>query len=188
MLLAERPRHGYELKRAFEQRTGQVWTINTGQVYTTLERLQRDGLIEPGSSGNSDPHEPGFAIDRRQPYRLTDEGQREAEAWLADHTGDQPPRDELLMKVLLATQTRIDGAQAVIDSQRHRLLGRLQELRRRQRDEIPSLATQMSNDALVVRIEADLRWLDLCEERLRAAASGTATTTRATKSEKEGTQ
>jgi DNA-binding PadR family transcriptional regulator len=184
VLLAEQPRHGYELKTEFERRTGTLWRLNTGQVYTTLDRLQRDGLVEPASADEAPPS----SDDRRRAYRLTDEGRAEAEAWLqARDRDDTPPRDELIMKVLLAAPGPLADALAVVDHHRHELLARLQEIRRRQRstpagnrrgsvagtaagdgndDEV--LALQLCDDVLIVRIEADLRWLDLCTDRLRA--------------------
>jgi DNA-binding PadR family transcriptional regulator len=178
VLLAEQPRHGYELKTEFERRTGTLWRLNTGQVYTTLDRLQRDGLVEPAPADEAPP----TTDERRRAYRLTDDGRAEARAWLDARDGDDtPPRDELIMKVLLAAPGPLADALAVIDHHRHELLTRLQEIRRRRRSEAHAdgrgrdrdgedeeLAAQMCDDVLIVRIEADLRWLDLCTERLRA--------------------
>jgi DNA-binding PadR family transcriptional regulator len=174
VLLAEQPRHGYELKTEFERRTGTLWRLNTGQVYTTLDRLQRDGLVEPAPA---DAAPPG-TDERRRAYRLTDDGRAAAQGWLDAHDGDDtPPRDELVMKVLLAAPGPLADALAVIDLHRHELLARLQDIRRQRRTEPNGrahdeddtvLARQLCDDVLVVRIEADLRWLDLCTDRLRA--------------------
>jgi DNA-binding PadR family transcriptional regulator len=163
VLLEERPRHGYELRNEFEARTASLWPLNSGQVYTTLERLERDGLVvsEP------DVEDPS---GRRRAYQLTDAGRNEVAAWFGTPTTDDaPPRDDVVMKVLLAAQRGIAGAVAVVDLHRHHLLGRLQALRRRQRSTADGLAGQLVADVLAVRLEADLRWLDLTEERLRAA-------------------
>jgi DNA-binding PadR family transcriptional regulator len=161
LLLAEQPRHGYELKTLFEQRTGELWQLNTGQIYTTLERLERDGLVEPTGEVAHDA--------RRRAYRLTDSGRDEAEAWLGGPTAADTPRDELVMKVLLvAAGDDREAALATIDAHRHELLARLQDVRKRQRAAGPAtLSGRLVADALVVRAEADLRWLDLCAERLR---------------------
>jgi DNA-binding PadR family transcriptional regulator len=173
LLLAERPRHGYELKTEFELRTGTLWQLNTGQVYTTLERLRRDGLVEAAAPGEV-VHS---ADERRRAYRLTDGGRAAARAWLDTETPDgAPPRDELVMKVLLAAHGDPDEALRVIDAHRHTLLARLQAVRRSQLnrtdgDDDGGLAARMCDDVLVVRIEADLRWLDMCVDRLRAQAS-----------------
>jgi DNA-binding PadR family transcriptional regulator len=160
LLLAEQPRHGYELKTLFEQRTGELWQLNTGQIYTTLERLERDGLVEPTD-------EVAAADARRRAYRLTDAGRDETEAWLGAPLAPDTPRDELVMKVLLvAASGDHTAALATIDGHRHELLARLQEVRRRQRAAAPTLSARLVADALAVRAEADLRWLDLCVERL----------------------
>ena len=181
VLLAEQPRHGYELKTEFERRTGTLWPLNTGQVYTTLERLQRDGLVEQAPAGEAPPS----ADERRRPYRLTADGKDAAQAWLdARAAADAPPRDELIMKILLAAHGELDDALHVVDAHRHTLLARLQQLRRRQRangtgdgtgtegpdgdSDGASLAQHLCDDVLVVRLEADLRWLDLCADRLQA--------------------
>jgi len=168
VLLAEQPRHGYELKTLFEQRTGELWQLNTGQIYTTLERLERDGLVEPTGEVAPDA--------RRRSYRLTAAGHDEASAWLGGSTGIDTPRDELVMKILLvAAGDDREAALATIDAHRHQLLARLQEVRRRQRAAAPeTFSARLVSDALAVRAEADLRWLDLCTERLRhRAAAGT---------------
>lgn len=160
LLLAEQPRHGYELKTLFEQRTGELWQLNTGQIYTTLERLERDGLVEPTGEVAGDA--------RRRGYRLTAAGRTEAKAWLGTTTAADTPRDELVMKVLLvAAGDDRAAALATIDGHRHELMARLQEVRRRQRAAAPTLSSRLVADALAVRAEADLRWLDLCVERLR---------------------
>jgi DNA-binding PadR family transcriptional regulator len=160
VLLAEQPRHGYELKTLFEQRTGALWQLNTGQIYTTLERLERDGLVEPTGEVASDA--------RRRSYRLTAAGHDEAAAWRGGTTGIDTPRDELVMKILLvAAGDDREAALATIDAHRHELLARLQEVRRRQRAAAPdTLSGRLVADALAVRAEADLRWLDLCADRL----------------------
>jgi DNA-binding PadR family transcriptional regulator len=162
LLLAEQPRHGYELKTLFEQRTGALWQLNTGQIYTTLERLERDGFVEPTGEVASDA--------RRRSYRLTAAGHDEAAAWRGGTTGIDTPRDELVMKILLvAAGDDREAALATIDAHRHELLARLQDVRRRQRARETSvtLSERLVADALAVRAEADLRWLDLCAERLR---------------------
>jgi len=160
-LLAERPRNGHQLKLEFELATGAVWPLNVGQVYTTLERLERDGLVVRASL-EDDP-----AAQKR--YALTAAGREELAAWWSlVPVDDPPPRDELMLKVLFAMGRGSDHALAVITAHRTALLSLLQQRRREQRAAIPDpdLATALVRDALVVRAEADLRWLDLCEARL----------------------
>jgi DNA-binding PadR family transcriptional regulator len=160
-LLAERPRNGHQLKLEFESTTGAVWPLNVGQVYTTLERLERDGLV---ARANRD--DDGVA---QKHYELTAAGREELAAWWSfAPVDDPPPRDELMLKVLFAIGQGTEHALAVVTSHRTALLSLLQRRRREQRDATPDpdLATALVRDALVVRAEADLRWLDLCEARL----------------------
>ena len=157
-LLRDGPRLGYQLKVEFEHATGGVWPLNVGQVYTTLDRLERDGMVE---------------VDEREgqkSYRLTVAGLDALGAWWeAIPLDDPPPRDELMLKILMAIDIGPEHALAVITRQRSALLALLQ-LRRRDRRTGPpigeALAAALVDDALVVRAEADLRWLDLCEARI----------------------
>jgi DNA-binding PadR family transcriptional regulator len=163
-LLRESERHGYQLKTEFERATGGVWPLNVGQVYKTLERLERDGLVT--------------AVDRegQRTWKITADGIDELGAWWQAVPADEPPpRDELLLKVLMAVDTgRTDHALAVIADQREAVMGLLQLHQRAARrlrsgrGDAATAADRLVHDALVVRAEADLRWLDLCEERLTA--------------------
>ncbi|MEJ7800018.1 MAG: PadR family transcriptional regulator, partial [Ilumatobacter sp.] len=160
-LLQPGPRYGYQLKTEFESVTGGVWTLNVGQVYTTLDRLERDGLVAVDISD-----------DDQKSYTLTAAGRQELGAWWeAIPAADPPPRDELMLKVLMAIETGRDHAIGVITRQRTALFGLLQRHRRQPTIDVvdtESLAARLVFDALVVRAEADLRWLDLCESRLLA--------------------
>ena len=163
-LLAEQPAHGYGLKSSFEKNTGGTWPLNVGQVYTTLNRLERDGLVVSEGIDDSD----------RQTWRLTQAGKKALAAWYAAPVVDDPPtRDELALKVLLAASAGAAEASAVIQSQRVATLERLQQYTRLKRDADPSteLPFTLLIDALVLKAEAELKWLDRCEERLRRRKS-----------------
>ncbi|MCZ7631104.1 MAG: PadR family transcriptional regulator [Microthrixaceae bacterium] len=113
-LLSSRSRHGYELKKELEERTGSLWELNVGQVYTTLSRLERDGLV---TQVGTEPVEHG-SQDQRQ-YALTDAGRREIEGWFAQpRTRPAPDRDELVIKLTLAASLDQVDLDAVIDAQR----------------------------------------------------------------------
>ncbi|MFO7280381.1 MAG: helix-turn-helix transcriptional regulator [Thermoanaerobacterales bacterium] len=164
-LLVDEPRHGYQLKTAFEAATGGVWRLNVGQVYSTLDRLHRDGLVAVDDTGE------------QKRYALTDSGRDALGAWWrATPADDPPPRDELQLKVLLAVEQGPEHALDVITRQRTALTRALQRHRRAQREAAgdASLSAQLVTDALVVRAEADLRWLDLCESRILRARQGRA--------------
>ena len=162
-LLVEGPRNGHQLKVEFEAATGGVWPLNVGQVYTTLDRLARDGLV-----ARAHPAADGDTYGKR--YELTAAG-REALAawWQLVPADDPPPRDELMLKVLFASTQGRAHALTVITEQRTALVALLQAHRRASRATASEDdATAMVRDALVVRAEADLRWLDLCEARVNA--------------------
>ena len=164
-LLREGPRYGYQLKTEFETATGGVWTINVGQVYTTLERLNRDGLVTLDER------------DEQKLYSITLAGVDELGAWWeAVPTEDPPPRDELMLKMLMAIELGPEHGLDVITKHRTALTALLQRRRRASSsasgapgDSHEGLAAALVADALIVRAEADLRWLDLCEARLLAS-------------------
>ena len=158
-LLAEAPTHGYQLKTAFEHRTGGSWALNIGQVYTTLQRLERDGLVEAAGSG-----------DDRNDYRITDGGRTQLDAWFATPVApEEPPRDELTIKVLLAVAAGDVDVTAIIQRQRTASVEQLQAYTRRkaQADPTRDLAFLIMLDSLIFRTEAEVRWLDACEARIR---------------------
>ncbi|HEY8472503.1 MAG TPA: PadR family transcriptional regulator [Natronosporangium sp.] len=159
-LLAEEPRHCYALKAGFEERTGQAWRVNIGQVYSTLERLERDGLVEPTGSGE------GAA----RSYQLTGSGLRQLQEWFAQPVMlDPPPRDELAIKLLLAVGAPQVDVLQLIQRQRAALIRVLQRYTHQKEllDEETELPSVLLHDSLILNAEAQLRWLDLCEARLR---------------------
>ncbi len=159
VLLRDEPKHGYQLAADFAERTAGRWSLNTGQVYTTLDRLDRDGFVTDD--------EPDPADARRRRVRLTESGRERAQGWLQAAPPDAAPRDELVLRVLLTAAADPAEALGVVDSLRATLVARLQTVRREQRAADDGLLARMAADAAAVRIESDVRWLDLCEERLR---------------------
>ncbi len=161
-LLAEAPTHGYQLKTDFERRTANQWALNIGQVYTTLQRLERDGLVEP--------LEPA---DDRHDYRITAAGRRQLDDWfITPVLAEGPPRDELTIKVLLAIAAGNIDVTSVLQRQRTASVEQLQAYTRRkaQADPQREVAFLMMLDALIFRTEAEIRWLDACEARIRQMA------------------
>ncbi|WP_347353576.1 PadR family transcriptional regulator [Intrasporangium sp.] len=162
-LLAEQPMYGARLRNEFEARTGNTWPLNIGQVYTTLARLERDGLVEP--VGGADD-------EGRITYQLTESGREQADAWW--HTPvdrDSTPRDELIIKLALAvTSPGVDVA-AVVQTQRTATLTHLRDLTRLKASapEEPGardLAWQLVLESLLFTGEAEVRWLDHVEATL----------------------
>lgn len=163
VLLRDEPKHGYQLASDLAERTAGRWSVNTGQVYTTLERLGRDGFVTDD--------EPDPVDARRRRVRLTDTGWERAQAWLRHAPADASPRDELVLRVLLAAAASPAEGLAVVDALRAEVLDRLQALRREQRAGDDGLLATLAADAAAVRLESEVRWLDLSEERLRATRS-----------------
>lgn len=169
-LLSERPMHGYQLRQEFEARTGGTWPLNIGQAYTTLQRLQRDGLVEPVADDDEGPER----------FRLTDAGRAEADAWwLSPVERKAPARDELAIKLALAVTVRPDGhgvdVRAVIQHQRTESLRALRDytlLKRDAADDPDGLAWSLVLDSLIFAAEAEVRWLDHVES-IVAQAAGT---------------
>lgn len=158
-LLAERPRHGYDLKSAFERLLGGTWLLNIGQVYTTLSRLEQDGLVV------AEVVEQELLPDRKV-YSLTELGDKELRRWLDEPLGSLIRlRDEVFLKVIAQGVVDPGSVRGLVAAQRDRHLEAVSELAHLRTDaELPE-ATGLLLDGLLLRLEADLRWLDLCEER-----------------------
>jgi DNA-binding PadR family transcriptional regulator len=172
-LLADSPRHGYELKTEFESVTGHVWPLNVGQVYTTLDRLERDGFVRPLSDapaeGDTSAATASVTATSKRAYEITHEGRVELNRWYTEADADEPPpRDEALLKVLLASVRSAQEGLKVVTEQRRRGLDQLRKLRI-----LPpadDLSANIVRDARSARIEGELAWLDRCEARLVHAA------------------
>ena len=166
-LLEQEPMYGYQLRQEFETRTGGTWPLNVGQVYTTLTRLERDGLVEPAGADDE-----GHEI-----WRLTAAGHDEVAAWFTTPVArTQPPRDELAIKLALAVTVPGVDVGTLIQRQRSATMGALQDYTRLKRQADAStgrtdLAWSLVLDSLVFAAEAEIRWLDHCEARVRRVAT-----------------
>jgi DNA-binding PadR family transcriptional regulator len=169
-LLDEAPSHGYQLKTAFERRTGGNWALNIGQVYTTIQRLERDGFVESVDGDATD--------DDRREYRITATGRAQLGEWF-DHpvVAEAPARDELTIKVLLAVAAGDIDVTALLQRQRRASVEQLQAYTRRKAKADPKQDTAflILLDALIFRTEAEIRWLDACDARIRHLAAAAAT-------------
>jgi len=156
-LLAEAPKHGYQLRVDFEVRTGGTWPLNIGQVYTTLARLERDGLVELVAEE-----------DGQRTYDVTAAGRTAVAQWFAEPVKrEAPPRDELAIKLAVAATTPGIDVQEVIQAQRTETMRGLRDCTRL-KAETPDgdLAWLIVLDGLIFNAEAEMRWLDACEARL----------------------
>lgn len=160
-ILTQGPCYGYQLRHEFDRRTGSVWPLNVGQIYNTLERLERDGLVARGAA---DAH--GHVY-----WEITDDGRLEADRWMSSPvTRGQATRDELAIKVAIAATLPGSDAAAVIATQRgasQAHLASLHGMRASQDDSSPEgLAWSLVVDSMVFTTDAELRWLDHVESRL----------------------
>lgn len=160
-LLSDGDAYGYVLRTRFEQATGGSWPLNIGQVYTTLSRLERDGLVAgAGADG-----------DGRVMYTVTDAGRAALAAWWQEPVQrSDRPRDELAIKIALAVTTPGVDASAVLQTQRTATMRSLQDLTRLKRhDGEPggtTLPWRLVLESMIFAAEAEIRWLDHCETAL----------------------
>ncbi len=172
-LLSDRPKYGLQLRQDFEARTGEMWPLTVGQVYSTLQRLERDGLVHAASDAARTAQ--GAGATQRTDYRITATGRRQLEQWFGSPVVPEGAgRDELTIKVLLAVAASDIDVTEVLQRQRTATLGQLQAYTRRKAraDPEPELALVMMLDALIFKAEAEVRWLDACEARIKRRAGG----------------
>jgi DNA-binding PadR family transcriptional regulator len=168
-LLSEGPKYGLQLREEFEARTGEVWPLNVGQVYTTLQRLERDALVE--SDGTDD-------VGPQKGFRITQDGVDELARWLRTPPDlASPPRDELVMKVLVALRVPGTNVHEVIQAHRRYLVQLMQQWTRIKEEEAEfDLGLALVVDAELFRLDAVIRWLDAADGRLKRAGTEPAPT------------
>jgi DNA-binding PadR family transcriptional regulator len=160
-ILDQGPCYGYQLRAEFGRRTGSTWPLNVGQIYTTLDRLERDGLV---AKGHTDAQ--GHVY-----WTITDAGRAEARDWLAVPVRRASgTRDELALKLAIAATLPGVDVGEVIRTQRASTTAQLAELAATafggDPDSPEGLAWTLVVDSMIVQAEAELRWLDRTEERL----------------------
>lgn len=162
-LLSEGPKYGFQLRQEFESTTGDVWPLNVGQVYTTLDRLERDGLAACDDLEGD---------ERQRNYRITPNGQEELAKWLRTPPDlTQPPRDELVIKVLVASHLPDVDVHDVIQVHRRYVVQLMQQWTHLKEDEAHfDLAFALAADAELFRLDSVVKWLDAADGRLRRAA------------------
>ena len=160
-LLSRRPAYGYELKQELDEMFGDVLPpLNAGQVYTTLARLERDGLVH----GDDVPED----ARNKRVYELTEAGREALRAWAESPSAAVTVKDEFFMKLVLARRTGIADSRALLERQRRRCLEALRDLDDLTggwKGELDAPAALLAEGA-ALHLEADLRWLERCEERL----------------------
>ncbi|HEX3326653.1 MAG TPA: PadR family transcriptional regulator, partial [Actinomycetota bacterium] len=158
------PKYGLQLRQEFEASTGEVWPLNVGQVYTTLQRLERDELIESDDRGEE--------AGPQNVFHITEAGRNELGSWLStppDMT--EPPRDELVIKILAALRVPDVSVHDVIQVHRRYLVELMQQWTRLKEDEAEfDLTFALVSDAELFRLDSVVRWLDAADGRLKRTA------------------
>ncbi len=164
-LFSEGPKYGLQLRQEFESRTGEVWPLNVGQVYTTLQRLERDGLVESDDSADEGP---------QKVFHITEEGEAELAGWLRTPPDfSSPPRDELVIKVLVALGLPGVDVHEVVQVHRRYLVELMQQWTRLKEDESRyDINFALVVDAELFRLDSLIRWLDTADGRLKRVAAG----------------
>jgi DNA-binding PadR family transcriptional regulator len=168
-LLSEAPKYGLQLSQEFEARTGDVWPLNTGQVYTTLQRLERDELIQSDDIADEGP---------QKVFRITPAGVHELNEWLRKPPDvSVPPRDELVIKVLVALRVPSVDLVELVQSHRRHLIESMRHYTRlkEEADEL-DIGLLLVADAEIFRLDAVVRWLDAADARIKRLPADHATT------------
>jgi DNA-binding PadR family transcriptional regulator len=164
-LLAQKPRHGYELHAAFSAVVGETtWDVKPAQIYTTLERLEESGLVQTKSDLGE-----GREPDRRI-YAITRDGRDALKDWFEDSIPTEHQRDEFFVKLMIGLVSGEADPARVIQIQRSRLYQELHDAttHRDTHDPHMEMAQILLIDKTIMHLEADLRWLDMIEMRLEA--------------------
>jgi DNA-binding PadR family transcriptional regulator len=160
-LLADGPAHGYELKHTLEHRLGALLPpLNAGQIYTTLGRLERDGLVE----GTEVPED----ARNKRVYKLTERGRDALADWVDEPVPGPHVRDEFFMKLVLVGLGSVRDATSLIERQRREYLQALRDLEQHAGERADGIAAELLVEGAALHLEANLRWLDLCEQRVLA--------------------
>jgi DNA-binding PadR family transcriptional regulator len=159
-LLSEGPKYGFQLAQEFEAGTGEMWPLNTGQVYTTLHRLERDELVETDDTVEDGP---------QNSYRITESGRVELEQWLhSPPDTTRPPRDELVIKVLVALRIPgVDAGELTQSYRRHVVEAMHQYTRLKEDPNEHDIGLLLVADAEIYRLDSVIRWLDAADARIR---------------------
>lgn len=167
-ILKEAPRHGYELKSIFDERIGNFWNLNYGQIYTTLDRLDKEGLV----SGTEE--EQNSRPDKKV-YDISPKGVQELERWLQEPaTKPRALRDELFIKLVFMSRENPELAFQLLERQTQIYMEQMRELTETKyrltkaginRD---NMMTDLLTDAALFHVEADVRWLSHVEAKIHA--------------------
>lgn len=157
-MLAKEPSHGYQLRARLQRALGPLGrSMNAGQIYVTLARLEKAGLVACERADGL-PDRPD-----RKVYALTPGGQQRVSAWLGEVDWPKPDLAEFHLKLAAARAARLADPVELVDAQRRELMRRLSEVQRAVLAEPENSTTGLLLEGVALRLQADLRWLDACE-------------------------
>jgi DNA-binding PadR family transcriptional regulator len=157
-LLAKEASHGYELRARLQLALGPLAeALNAGQVYVTLNRLDKAGLVTSQRVGQSDRPD-------RKMYELTADGRERVAEWLADTSWPKPAPAEFHLKLVAAAAAGLADPVRIVDAQRHAVLAGLAAAQRAALNEPDGSVAALLLEGVVLRLQADLRWLEACAQ------------------------
>jgi DNA-binding PadR family transcriptional regulator len=173
-MLAKEPSHGYELRARLRHALGPLGDgLNPGHVYVTLTRLEKAGLVAAERSGETANRADRADRADRKVYVLTPDGQQRVAEWLADVGWPKPDLAEFHLKLVAAAAAGLADPVTIVDTQRRELLRRLRDAQRAALDEPAGSDAALLLEGVVLRLQADLRWLEACEQSWAGRRSGT---------------
>jgi DNA-binding PadR family transcriptional regulator len=155
-MLAKEPSQGFQLRTRLDQALGPLGqTLNDGQIYVTLRRLEKAGLVVRQVSAVS-------SVDRKV-YELTPAGQERVTEWLSEVSWPKPDLAEFHLKLIAAASAGLADPIGIVDMQRRELLRRLRDVERAAMAEPDRSDAGLLLEGIALRLQADLRWLEACE-------------------------
>jgi DNA-binding PadR family transcriptional regulator len=165
-MLAKEPSHGYQLRARLRDALGPLGdALNAGQVYVTLTRLEKAGLVAVERSADADRSD-------RKVYALTPNGQQRVAEWIAEVSWPRPGLAEFHLKLVAAAAAGLADPLTIVDTQRRELLRRLRDAQRAAMAEPDRSDAALLLEGIVLRLQADLRWLEACEKNWTSRRSG----------------
>jgi DNA-binding PadR family transcriptional regulator len=166
-MLAKEPSHGYQLRARLRDALGPLGdAMNAGQVYVTLTRLEKAGLLAAERSAD------GTDRSDRKVYALTPDGQQRVAEWIAEVSWPKPDLAEFHLKLIAAASARLADPLTIVDTQRRELLRRLRDAQHAAMAEPNRSQAALLLEGIVLRLQADLRWLEACEKNWAHRRSG----------------
>ena len=165
-MLAKEPSHGYELRGRLRAALGPLGeAMNAGHIYVTLTRLEKAGLVASERSTGPEASE-------RKKYELTARGQQRVFEWLTEMSWPKPDLAEFHLKLVAAASARLADPLTLVDAQRRELLRRLRDAQRAAMAEPDRSDAALLLEGIALRLQADLRWLEACEQSWASRRSG----------------